>query len=55
MFKLVTTVPEKDADRIREVLAEVGAGKLGNYTYCSLRGLEDLKEMRTQILKSAVN
>lgn len=35
MFKLVTTVPEKDADRIREVLAEVGAGKLGNYTYCS--------------------
>ena len=35
MFKLVTTVPEKDADRIREVLAEVGAGKLGNYTHCS--------------------
>ena len=28
-------VPEDHADEIREVLGEAGAGKIGNYTFCS--------------------
>lgn len=33
--KLVVYVPVKDADLIRRVLAESGAGKIGNYDSCS--------------------
>ncbi len=45
MYKLITTIPEKDADRIREVLAVAGAGKIGNYTHCtfSVKGVGRFK------------
>lgn len=33
--KIVTFVPNENADDIREVLGEAGAGILGEYTFCS--------------------
>lgn len=35
MYKLILTVPEKNADELREAMANAGAGKIGNYTNCS--------------------
>ena len=35
IVKLVVYVPEESADKIREVLGKMGAGKLGNYEYSS--------------------
>lgn len=32
---LVTTVPESHADSVREAIGHAGAGKMGNYSYCS--------------------
>ncbi|MDR6302219.1 Nif3-like dinuclear metal center hexameric protein [Mesonia maritima] len=39
--KLVTYIPKKDAEKVREALFEVGAGSIGNYDHCSfnLEGL----------------
>lgn len=28
-------VPEEDADRVRQALGEAGAGKIGEYSFCS--------------------
>lgn len=33
--KIIIFVPVSDADKIRQVLGDSGAGKLGNYSYCS--------------------
>lgn len=33
--KLVVTVPESHADAVRRVLGEAGAGRAGNYRFCS--------------------
>ncbi|GHU07275.1 hypothetical protein FACS189431_1550 [Alphaproteobacteria bacterium] len=33
--KIVVTVPLEDADRIRQVLGEAGAGVQGEYSHCS--------------------
>lgn len=33
--KLITYVPTKDADAVREALFSVGAGSIGNYDHCS--------------------
>lgn len=33
--KIVVFVPEKDADNVRGAMGKAGAGKIGNYTYCS--------------------
>ncbi len=33
--KLVVFVPVSHADKIRSVLGEAGAGKIGNYDFCS--------------------
>lgn len=33
--QITTTVPLKNADAIREALGEVGAGRLGDYSFCS--------------------
>lgn len=33
--KISTTVPVKDADRLRKALGEAGAGKMGAYSFCS--------------------
>jgi hypothetical protein len=32
---LITTVPESHADSVREAIGHAGAGKIGNYSYCS--------------------
>lgn len=32
---IVTTVPETHADQVREAMGDAGAGKVGNYSYCS--------------------
>ena len=33
--KIVVFVPETHADAVREAMGKSGAGKIGNYTYCS--------------------
>lgn len=33
--KLVVYVPQKDAEKVRTVMGEAGAGKVGKYQYCS--------------------
>ncbi len=35
MFKIVTFVPIQDANRIRQVMGDAGAGVLGNYHHAS--------------------
>jgi hypothetical protein len=35
MVKLVVFVPLDSADVVREAMGRAGAGKIGNYTYCS--------------------
>jgi len=35
LCKIVVYVPEKFSDKIRKVLAQNGAGHIGNYDYCS--------------------
>jgi hypothetical protein len=35
LLKVVVTVPEADADMLREVIGKLGAGAIGNYSYCS--------------------
>ncbi len=39
-FKIVVYVPVDHADALREAIGNAGAGKIGNYTYCtfSIRG-----------------
>jgi hypothetical protein len=32
---IVVTVPETHADAVREAMGRAGAGKIGNYSYCS--------------------
>ncbi len=33
--KIVIFVPESHTDIVREAIGEAGAGRIGNYTYCS--------------------
>lgn len=33
--KIITTAPIKYADKIRKALGEAGAGKIGDYSFCS--------------------
>jgi len=33
--KIVVFVPETHTDTVREAMGKTGAGKIGNYTYCS--------------------
>jgi len=33
--KIVVFVPEKDADRVIDAMGKAGAGRIGNYTFCS--------------------
>ena len=41
MKKIVTTVPVRDANRLRQAIGEAGGGKIGNYSFCifSVRGV----------------
>ena len=34
-YKIVVYVPEDHADKLREVIGNAGAGKIGNYTHCT--------------------
>lgn len=34
-FKVIVTVPEKDADRLRQAIGEAGGDVIGNYSFCS--------------------
>lgn len=34
-YKIVVTVPEDEADALREVIGNAGGGRVGNYTHCS--------------------
>jgi hypothetical protein len=35
LMKLVVFVPSENADDVRRALGEVGAGKIGDYSFCS--------------------
>jgi hypothetical protein len=35
LVKIVVFVPEENADEVREALGKAGAGKIGEYSYCS--------------------
>lgn len=35
LVKLVVFVPEENADEVRQALGEAGAGKIGQYSFCS--------------------
>ncbi|MDB5166671.1 MAG: hypothetical protein JWM37_743 [Candidatus Saccharibacteria bacterium] len=45
LVKLVVFVPEKDADEVREALGKAGAGRIGEYSFCSfsLKGVGRFK------------
>jgi hypothetical protein len=45
LVKIVVFVPEENGDAIRQALGEAGAGKIGNYTFCSfsLKGVGRFK------------
>lgn len=34
-YKVIVTVPENEADNLREAIGNAGGGKVGNYTHCS--------------------
>lgn len=34
-YKVVVTVPENEADKLREAIGNAGGGKVGNYIHCS--------------------
>lgn len=35
LVKVVVTVPEKDADKLREAIGNADGGRIGNYAHCS--------------------
>jgi len=35
LVKLVVFVPEENADEVRQALGEAGAGRIGEYSFCS--------------------
>lgn len=35
LVKIVVTVPENEADKLRKAIGDADAGKIGNYTHCS--------------------
>lgn len=45
LVKLVVFVPEEDASKVRQALGEAGAGKIGEYSFCSfsLKGIGRFK------------
>ena len=34
-YKVVVTVPEHEADHLRQAIGQAGGGTIGNYTHCS--------------------
>jgi hypothetical protein len=35
LVKVVVTVPETDADKLRQAIGDLDGGRIGNYTHCS--------------------
>lgn len=35
LVKIVVTVPQGEADALRQVIGKAGAGRVGNYSFCS--------------------
>lgn len=35
LVKIVVTVPEENADKLREAIGSADGGRIGNYTHCS--------------------
>jgi hypothetical protein len=35
LVKLIVFVPKSDSEKVRQAMGDAGAGKIGNYTYCS--------------------
>jgi len=48
LFKLVVTVPESNADIVREAMGNAGAGIIGNYSHCtfSIKGVGRFKPLK---------
>ena len=48
MYHLIVYTPIADAQKIRDVLARMGAGKIGNYDFCSfsVRGTGRFRPLR---------
>lgn len=44
-YKIIIYIPEADAPKMRQVLGNAGAGKIGNYTHCtfSVKGIGRFK------------
>lgn len=36
LVKIIVTVPEQDAYKLRKAIGDAGGGRIGNYTHCSL-------------------
>lgn len=34
--KIITTIPPKNVDEVRDAVCKAGAGVIGNYTHCSM-------------------
>lgn len=34
-YKVIVTIPEGEADKLRIAIGDAGGGRVGNYTYCS--------------------
>lgn len=35
LIKIVVTIPESGANKLREIIGDVGGGQIGKYTHCS--------------------
>ena len=34
--KIIVTIPKENTEEVRNAICEIGAGVIGNYTYCSM-------------------
>lgn len=52
--KIAVTVPLADADKVREALGKAGAGKQGNYSFCSYSVIGKGRFLPTEGAKPAI-
>jgi hypothetical protein len=52
--KIVVTVPLADADKVREALGEAGAGRQGNYSFCSYSVVDKGRFLPTEGAEPAI-
>jgi hypothetical protein len=46
--KITTTIPPEDAPKLREALGKAGAGRIGDYTFCSFSILGEGRSMPSE-------